>query len=126
VKMAPKGGRSGPSPQRRLAAEGQLVVAAGTGGRGGWVEALHQSSGTVRDGQGGAGEGCLWWLSDDEHNDVQSDTGAVNWQRKKKKGAPRWCARFIATGGGGRWRRKRWAGTTGGNGGQKWRVNPWM
>jgi hypothetical protein len=30
VKMGPKGGRSDPSPQRRLAAEGQLVVAAGT------------------------------------------------------------------------------------------------
>jgi hypothetical protein len=37
----------------------------------------------------------------------------VKWWRRKKGGAPRWCAPFIAARGGGRWRRKlreRWAG----------------
>jgi hypothetical protein len=49
VEMGPKGGRSGPSTQRRLAAEGQLVVAAGTGGRGAAPE--------LRDGSGRSGRG---------------------------------------------------------------------
>jgi hypothetical protein len=35
VEMGPKGGRSGPSMWRHLAANGELAVEAGTGGRGG-------------------------------------------------------------------------------------------
>jgi hypothetical protein len=60
-----------------------------------------------RDGRRGARSGCPWWLSDGKHGGVQSSTGAVKqWRRKKRGGAPRWCAPFIATRGGGRRRRK--------------------
>jgi hypothetical protein len=67
------------------------------------------------DGRRGAEVGCLRWLSDDEHGGVRSGEAV---EEEEKRGAPRWCAPFIAAGGGGRWRRKlweRWARTAGGN-----------
>jgi hypothetical protein len=85
VEMGSKDGRSGPSMWRCLAADEEPAVEARTGGRGGrrqaarsWsCAALYQSSGMGRDDRRGAGVGCLWWLSDDEHNGVWSGTGAV-------------------------------------------------
>jgi hypothetical protein len=69
--------------------------------------ALYQSSGT---GQRGAGAGCLWRLSDDEH----SGAGAVKrWRRKKKGCCTVVCSLYS--------RRRQWkvaaqaAGTVGGN-----------
>jgi hypothetical protein len=52
VETGPKGGQSGPSTWRCLAADGEPVVEAGTGCRGGWVEELRGAAPELRDGSG--------------------------------------------------------------------------
>jgi hypothetical protein len=74
VERRPKDGQSGPSMWRRLAADGEPAVEAGTGGRGGWVEKLRDTVLELRDDRRGAGAGCLQRLSDDEHGGVWSST----------------------------------------------------